>query len=172
MTPLAWLIGLMLPACGAPGARACRCRRRWTSPRSTGPATPNTALAAPAGFRPAPDIVDPRLSACRRARLYAAIQAVADAQPRTYLAAAYPDRLQAHWVVRSAVFNFPDLMTAQASPAGADCRHTRAVFPQRLRLWRPRRQPPARGRLARRPGAGAPPSQRKMMLACVDSVRS
>ena len=53
-------------------------------------------------------------------RLYAAIQAVAAAQPRTYQAAAYPDRLQAHWVVRSAVFNFPDLVTAQATPAGTD----------------------------------------------------
>ncbi len=34
-------------------------------------------------------------------------------QPRTFKAALYPDQLQAHYVARSAVFNFPDLITVQ-----------------------------------------------------------
>ncbi len=32
-------------------------------------------------------------------------------------AAAYPDQLQVHYVVRSAVLNFPDLVTVQAEAA-------------------------------------------------------
>jgi uncharacterized protein (DUF1499 family) len=41
-------------------------------------------------------------------------------QPRTYLAASYPDRLQLHYVVRSAVFNFPDLVAVQVTPDETD----------------------------------------------------
>jgi uncharacterized protein (DUF1499 family) len=81
------------------------------------PATPNTALAAPNGFSPPPDIGTP-VYPVPADRLYADIQAVAAAQPRTFAAAAYPDRLQAAWVARSAVFNFPDMIMAQVSPAG------------------------------------------------------
>lgn len=119
MTPLAWLLGLLLPACGAPGAQGLPAPPPMDVAQITRPASPNTALAAPAGFQPAPDVVTTayRVTA---PRLYAAIQAVAAAQPRTYQAAAYPDRLQADWVVRSAVFNFPDLVTAQATPSGTD----------------------------------------------------
>jgi len=119
MTPLAWLLGLLLPACGAPGAQGLPVPQPMDVAQLTRPASPNTALAAPAGFRLTPDIATPtyRVPA---PRLYAAILAVAAAQPRTYPAAAYPDRLQAAWVARSAMFNFPDLVTAQAAPAGAD----------------------------------------------------
>ena len=45
---------------------------------------------------------------------------MATGQPRTFLAAEYPAERQAHFVARSAVFNFPDLITAQVSEAGAD----------------------------------------------------
>jgi uncharacterized protein (DUF1499 family) len=119
MTPLARLLGLLLPACGAPGAQGLPVPPPMDFALLARPASPNTALAAPAGFRLAPDVVTPtyRVPA---PRLYAAIRAVAAAQPRTYQAAAYPDRLQADWVARSAVLNFPDMVTAQATPAGAD----------------------------------------------------
>jgi uncharacterized protein (DUF1499 family) len=119
MTPLAWLLGLLLPACGAPGAQGLPVPQPMDVAQLTRPASPNTALAAPAGFRPAPDVVTPTYHV-PAPRLYAAIQAVAAAQPHTYLAAAYPDLRQVHWVVRSAVFNFPDLVTAEASPSGPD----------------------------------------------------
>ncbi len=119
MTPLAWLLGLLLPACGAPGAHGLPVPPPMDITHLTRPATPNTALAAPAGFVPAPDVATPVFHV-PAARLYAAILAVADAQPRTYQAAAYPGLFQADWVVRSAVWNFPDKVTAQASPAGAD----------------------------------------------------
>lgn len=119
MTFLARLLSLLLPACGAVGAQGLPVPPPLDFTQLTRPASPNTALAAPAGFRPAPDIVTPTYHV-PAARLYAAIQAVAAAQQRIYPAAAYPEKLQADWVARSAVFNFPDLTTAQASPAGAN----------------------------------------------------
>jgi uncharacterized protein (DUF1499 family) len=119
MTPLAWLIGLLLPACGASGAQGLPVPPPLDVAQLSWPASPNTALAAPAGFRLAPDVATPTYPV-PASRLYAAIRAVAAAQPRTYQAALYPDRLQADWVVRSAVFNFPDLVVAQAMPSGAD----------------------------------------------------
>ena len=119
MTLLAWVLGLFLPACGAPGAQGLPVPQPLDIAQLVRPASPNTALAAPAGFRSPPDVVTPAYHV-PAPLLYAAIRAVAAAQPRTYQAAAYPDRLQADWVARSAVFNFPDLVTAQATPAGAD----------------------------------------------------
>src|ERR1700722_17572197 len=119
MTPLAWLLGLLLPACGAAGALGLPVPPPMDMAHIARPASPNTALAAQAGFSPAPDVVTPTYPVPAN-RLYAAIRAVAADQPRTYPAAEYPDQNQDHWVVRSAVFNFPDLVTAQATPAGAD----------------------------------------------------
>ncbi len=130
MTALAWLLGLLLPACGAPGAHGLPVPPPLDVAQLTRPASPNTALAAPAAFRPAPDVVTPTYHV-PAARLYAAIQAVAAAQPRTYPSAAYPDLLQADWVARSAVFNFPDMVTAQAQPDGADATlvlYSRSVY--------------------------------------------
>jgi uncharacterized protein (DUF1499 family) len=116
------------------------------------PATPNTALAGPAvpgppaATRSPPDLVTP-VYQVPAARLFAAVQAVAAAQPRTFLAAAYPDRGQVHWVARSAVFNFPDLVTAQVVADGPDAStlvlYSRSVYGrsdlgvnrERLRTW-------------------------------------
>ncbi len=76
------------------------------------PETPNTSLAAPDGFTPAPDIVT--LIYNRSADdLYAAVVTMATKQARTYLLARYDDRRQAHFVERIAVFGFPDLTTVQ-----------------------------------------------------------
>ena len=83
------------------------------------PASPNTALAAPAGFTPGPDIVTPRY-AVPAARLYDEVLAVAESQPRTFLASNDEPRLQAQFVARSAWLNFPDLIVAQVNAAGPD----------------------------------------------------
>lgn len=117
MTPLAWLLGLFLPACGAAGPHGLPVPPPIDVAHIIRPASPNTALAAPAAFAPAPDIVTP-VYPVPADRLYASIEAVAAEQPRTYKAADYPERRQADWVARSAVFNFPDLIMAQVSPAG------------------------------------------------------
>jgi uncharacterized protein (DUF1499 family) len=119
MNPLAWLASLLMPACGFPGAQGLP-TPHYTEPAAiVRPASPNTALAAPAGFQPAPDIVTPAY-AVPPAQLFAAIQTVADAQPRTFQAIGFADRLQIHYVARSALFNFPDQIMIQVRPHQPD----------------------------------------------------
>ena len=114
MNPLAWLIGLVLPACGFPAAAGLPQPPMMDVAHIVRPSSPNTALAAPKGFTPAPDIVTPpyRIPA---EELFARIQAVAASQPRTFQAALYPAQFQVHYVVRSAVLNFPDLVMVQVT---------------------------------------------------------
>jgi uncharacterized protein (DUF1499 family) len=152
MFPFSWLIGLLLPACAATGAAGLPVPPPTDVGKIVRPETPNTALAAPAvpgphsatGF--APDLVIP-LYRVPAARLFAAVHEVAASQPRTFLAASYPDRGQEHWVARSAVFNFPDLITTQVVAAGPDASalvlYSRSVYGRsdlgvnlkRLRAW-------------------------------------
>jgi uncharacterized protein (DUF1499 family) len=110
------------------------------------PSSPNTALAGPAGSVPTPDVLTPTYQ-MPASRLYDAVRAVAAAQPRTFLAADYAAEHQTHWVVRSTVFNFPDLVTAQITGVGPDSStlvlYSRAVYGyadlgvnrQRLNTW-------------------------------------
>lgn len=92
-------------------------RAELAKPRDPGrlvrPASPNAALAAPEGFRPAPDVVSPDY-AVPAPELYAALRSVGAAQPRTTLDAGFDEAMQAHYTVRSAVFSFPDLVWVQA----------------------------------------------------------
>jgi uncharacterized protein (DUF1499 family) len=119
MTPLAWLVGFFLPVCGASGAGGLPTPSLLDMSHIQRPASPNIALAAPAGSDPAPDTVTP-VFAVPPSRLYSAVMALAADRPRTFLASAYPAERQAHFVARSAVFNFPDLVAAQVNEAGAD----------------------------------------------------
>ena len=95
-------------------------RRELLTPRDPGslvrPASPNTALAAPDGFRPVADFVSPGYAVSAR-KLYAVLRTVAAAQPRTTLDAAFDEALQAHYTVRSALLGFPDLVWVQALQA-------------------------------------------------------
>ncbi|HEX4172437.1 MAG TPA: DUF1499 domain-containing protein [Acetobacteraceae bacterium] len=117
MTPLAWFVGFFLPACAASGAAGLPTPQLMDMAHIARPTSPNTALAAPAGTRPAPDLVTPRFPLAAP-QLYALVVAVAEEQPRTFIAAEYAAEQQAHFVARSAVLNFPDLITAQVAPAG------------------------------------------------------
>jgi uncharacterized protein (DUF1499 family) len=81
------------------------------------PTSPNTALAAPMESRLSPDVVTPVFPVAAP-ELYALVIAAAKQQPRTFVATEYPLHLQVHFVARSAVFNFPDLITAQVTEAG------------------------------------------------------
>jgi uncharacterized protein (DUF1499 family) len=119
MTPFAWLIGLVLPACAAAGAQGLPAPVLMDMRHIERPPSPNTALAAPLGTQPAPDIVTPNFPVTAE-HLYAAVRAVAAAQPRVFLAAEFPAQRQVHFVARSAVFNFPDLIAAQVADAGPD----------------------------------------------------
>ena len=146
MRAVAVLLGLVLPGCGGHGAEGLPVPAPMDVARLRRPATPNTALAAPSDFDPAPDLVTPPYPVPPR-RLYEAVRRVAQAQPRTYPHAAYDDRLQAHYVVRSRVFNFPDLVAVQAQDGeGAGARlvlWSRSVYGHsdfgvnraRLRAW-------------------------------------
>lgn len=115
MNPLAWLVSLAMPACGFPGAEGLPAPVLVEPSAIVRPSSPNSTFAAPAGFKPAPDIVTGPYHIPPDA-LFATVQAVASRQPRTYPSATFPDRRQAHYVARSAVFNFPDLIMVQVIP--------------------------------------------------------
>jgi uncharacterized protein (DUF1499 family) len=119
MTPLAWLIGFILPACAASGAGGLPAPTLSDMAHIQRPASPNTALAAPAGTDSAADLTTP-VFPVPPSRLYDAVITVAADQPRTFLAAAYPAQRQVHFVARSAWFNFPDLITAQIGDRGSE----------------------------------------------------
>jgi uncharacterized protein (DUF1499 family) len=123
----ALLLALLLPACRGTGADGLPPAEPMDMARLVRPATPNTALAAPAGFSPAPDIATRRYPV-PPARLFAAIRAVALAQPRTYLHAAFDDRHQAHFVARSALLNYPDLIAVQVTPESELILWSRSVY--------------------------------------------
>ena len=111
------ILGLTLAACGS-GVEGITPPPPMDMAHLQRPETPNTALAAPEGFTPTPDIVTPIYD--RPADdLYAAMLEVAQSQARTYLLARYDDRRQAHFVARIAVFGFPDLIAVQVLEVAA-----------------------------------------------------
>ena len=128
LTPLALLVSLVMPACGATGAHGIP-----STPvdfmRLVRPSKPNTALAAPAGYTPKPDIVTPIYHVAPSA-LLAIVARVAAAQPATYKLGEDTPALEEGWVVRSLIFNFPDIIWAQVRPAGAG--NSELLLPQRL----------------------------------------
>jgi uncharacterized protein (DUF1499 family) len=103
LTPLAWLLGLLLPACGADGASGLPQPALMDMTRIERPATPNTFLAGPAWMRPEPDVVTEEQNHAASV-LYETARAV----------------FNGDYVVRSALMNFPDLVTVQVNTAGAD----------------------------------------------------
>ena len=121
------LISLIFPACGQSGIAGVPIPAPIDFMHLERPSSPNTALAAPATFLPAPDILTRRYSVAPD-RLYEAIRAVAAAQPRTYPQINYDDRQQAHYVARSAVWNFPDLIAVQVNPDSTLIIWSRSVY--------------------------------------------
>ena len=117
MNPLAWLIGLALPACGFPAAEGLPTPPLMDVAHIVRPASPNTSLAAPEAY--SPDIVTPAYK-LPADRLFALIRDVAVSQDRTYQAALYPDQLQVHYVARTALLNFPDLIMVDVEKTGSD----------------------------------------------------
>jgi uncharacterized protein (DUF1499 family) len=119
LTSLAWLLGFILPACGANGAAGLAVPVPMDIAGIERPSTPNTFLAGPAGMRPEPDEVIAEQPVPAEA-LYDKSRDVFSGQPRTYVAAEFAGQLQIHYVVRSAVLNFPDLVTVQVNQAGSN----------------------------------------------------
>ncbi len=127
MRLLPLLLALLLPACRGTGAEGLEAPQPIDMARLVRPGTPNTALAAPAGFSPAPDIVT-RGYAVAPDLLLAAVQDVALAQPRTVAHAVFADRRQAHFVARSALLNFPDLVAVQVTPESGLILWSRSIY--------------------------------------------
>ena len=121
------LVGLILPACGFVGAAGLPVPARMDMTAIVRPKSPNTALAAPEGFSPAPDIVTQPYAAPPD-RLFAAIERVAGAQERVFPQIRFPEDRQAHFVARSAVFNFPDLIAVQVTPDSGLILWSRSVY--------------------------------------------
>jgi uncharacterized protein (DUF1499 family) len=119
MNPLAWLVSLLMPACGYAGAQGLPVPPPMDPAAIVRPATPNTALAGPPSLKPIPDIFVPPYP-LPPDQLFSLIESIAARQPRTFEAAIYPERHQAHYVARSTVFNFPDLIMVQVLPDGPD----------------------------------------------------
>lgn len=107
---LALAVGLMVAGCGmfdevsAPAPGDISAIRRPTSP--------NTCVAAPAGFALAPDLPTRRYDVPPD-RLFASVREMIASQPRTKELAVDSGRLRADYVVRSLVFRFPDIVLAQ-----------------------------------------------------------
>jgi hypothetical protein len=74
-------------------------------------------LAAPAGWIPKPTVTTPTFPVPAPA-LYAAMQDIVAALPRTWLVSAHPDEHQASYIVRSRAMNLPDIVIVQAVPVG------------------------------------------------------
>lgn len=110
---IAWLLRLLMPACAATGSQGLPVPDPVDIAQLAVPARRNAALLGPAGYQPPPTLTAMPHGVSAEL-LYEAIVRVALAQPRTYLAAAYPTRLQAHFVARSEKLNFPDVVVAQA----------------------------------------------------------
>jgi uncharacterized protein (DUF1499 family) len=82
------------------------------------PASPNTALLAPPGSPlPAHGRIGPW--AVEPGRLWTVLAEVAAAQPRTFALASWPELLQAQWVARTPLMNYPDIIVGQVLPGDA-----------------------------------------------------
>jgi uncharacterized protein (DUF1499 family) len=142
MRVFALLISFIFPACAGIGADGVPVPPPIDFSHLARPTTHNTALAAPAGFSPAPDMVT-RHYEVTPDQLYSAITAVASAQPRTYPQVNYDSKRQAHFVARSAWWNFPDLIAVQVQDNGSLILWSRSIYGQsdlgvnaaRLKTW-------------------------------------
>jgi uncharacterized protein (DUF1499 family) len=109
---------LGLSACSGSGAEGQAVPQAGALDHLQRPTSPNTALAAPEGFTPKPDIVT-RVYAVPPQALYVAVTKLAEAWPRTYKLVRYDEVREAAYVSRSRVFNFPDTIEAKVSPKDA-----------------------------------------------------
>jgi hypothetical protein len=121
------LLGAVYPACGSEGAAGLPMPAPLDFSTLARPRPGNSALAAPPGLHVLPDLIT-RPRDVPPVRLYAMLCRVALAQPRTVLHVADDDRLQAHFVARSAVCNFPDLIALQVTPDSFPCLYSRSVY--------------------------------------------
>jgi len=123
------LLGLAYPACAAEGTGGLPppelLHFSTLGPRRRG----NTALAAPPGMHVHPDIISRRRD-MPPLRLYETLKRIALAQERTFLHADFASHLQAHFVARTALCNYPDLIAIQVTPDSMPALYSRSVYGQ------------------------------------------
>jgi uncharacterized protein (DUF1499 family) len=78
------------------------------------PGSPNTCLAAPLGT-PGVDVVTPPLTVAA-AVAWPVLRGLGEGKPRVTRLDEWPELMQAQWVARSAVLNFPDIIIGQVVP--------------------------------------------------------
>ncbi|MGC9271009.1 DUF1499 domain-containing protein [Acidiphilium sp.] len=113
------LLSLVFPACGKMGAQGVTPPGLVDFNHLVLPKSPNKALAAPAGFKPTPDLITPRYHVAPAA-LFAIVGQVAANEARVFSLDHYPADLQAAWVARTPTANFPDVieLAVRPDPAG------------------------------------------------------
>lgn len=125
--PIPRALALAFPACGHDGADGLAVPAPMDLALLKRPRPQNSALAAPPGLHILPSIIT-RAREVPPRRLYATLCRVATAQPRTFLHVAYDDLLQAHFVVRSALCNYPDLIAVQVTPDSMPMLYSRSLY--------------------------------------------
>ena len=115
LAALAVLLGLV--GCSGSGAEGQAVPPAGALDSLQRPSSSNTALAAPEGFNPKPDIVTATYN-LPAPTLFVAISQVAQNMPRTFKLVAYEGRLEAAYVVRSRVFSFPDTIQFKIAAKG------------------------------------------------------
>jgi hypothetical protein len=121
------LLGLLYPACATEGAAGLPTPVPIEFGKLGRPRPKNSALAAPPGLHVLPDILTRRRDVPPQ-RLYLALKEVALAQPGVFLHAEFAAELQAHFVVRTAICNFPDLVCIQITPDAFPALYSRSVY--------------------------------------------
>ncbi len=121
------LLGRLYPACATEGADGLPPPAMLDFSTLGRPRPGNSALAAPPGMHVLPDIVTRRREVPPR-RLYDILTAVALAQPRVFPHAAFDDLLQAHFVARSRLCNYPDLIAIQVTPDSMPALYSRSIY--------------------------------------------
>lgn len=117
MNPLPWLLGLFLASCAGQGADGVPVPPYTDMRRIERPSSPNNALAGPVGSGRQPvDLVTEPFAMAPDA-LYPIVKAAIAGMANTYLLGEYADRTQMHFVVRSKVLNFPDVVSIQLEAA-------------------------------------------------------
>lgn len=117
MNPLPWLLGLFLASCAGHGADGVPVPPYTDMRKIERPSSPNNAVAGPAGSgRQAVDLVTQPYAIAPEA-LYPIVKAAIAGMPNTYLLGEYADRSQMHFVVRSSMLNFPDVVSIQLAAA-------------------------------------------------------
>lgn len=120
MNPLPLLLSLIWPACGQSGADGIAIPPQFDMTRIERPAKPNHALAGPVGKGRQPVDVVTAPYPVPPDQLFAIVKRAMAFVPRATMLVVYEDRRQAHYVIRSAIANFPDIVSIQAEPGGFD----------------------------------------------------